>query len=253
MTRIYGWKPDLPSDIPWLDHLALRRKLATAVKVYDGRKYVRWVKDQKQEGACTAFSGNASERYFRSTHGLPDFDGSEQFLYYATRSLEGTTKSDSGASIMDTVTAEQKFGICPNSLWPYSKPLTAKPTAAAYKAALAHEILVKAPVQLTQAAVEAVLASGLPLHFGITVYESFESDAVTRTGVVPMPGNNEQVLGGHAIYALGFDSKAKVVTCQNSWGPDWGFGGLGFFTLPYKYIFTPDYASDGWTISKLAA
>ena len=47
------------------------------------------------------------------------------------------------------------------------------------------------------------LAEGFPFVFGFTVYESFESQEVARTGVVQMPQPNERSIGGHAELPLG--------------------------------------------------
>ena len=53
------------------------------------------------------------------------------------------------------------------------------------------------------------LAAGYPFVFGFTVYESFESQAVAKTGDVPMPRPGEQVLGGHAVLAVGYDDAQR--------------------------------------------
>ena len=45
--------------------------------------------------------------------------GSRLFLYYNERSLEGTTKIDSGATIRDAVLALTNYGICQETSWPY--------------------------------------------------------------------------------------------------------------------------------------
>ena len=56
------------------------------------------------------------------------------------------------------------------------------------------------------------LASGYPFVFGFTVYESFESPEVARTGDVPMPKPNEQSGGGHAVVAVGYyDAQQKFI------------------------------------------
>jgi len=39
------------------------------------------------------------------------------------------------------------------------------------------------------------LADGFPFVFGFTVYESFESQEVAKTGVVPLPNPDEKVMG----------------------------------------------------------
>ena len=45
------------------------------------------------------------------------------------------------------------------------------------------------------------LADGYPFVFGFTVYESFESAAVSKTGKVNMPKQSEKQVGGHAVMA----------------------------------------------------
>ena len=46
---------------------------------------------------------------------------------------------------------------------------------------------------------------GNPFVVGIAVYESFESEEVARTGIVPMPSSGEKMLGGHAIAVMGWN------------------------------------------------
>jgi C1A family cysteine protease len=94
------------------------------------------------------------------------------------------------------------------------------------------------------------LASGYPFVFGFTVYDSFESDAVAQTGNVPMPIPAENVLGGHAVLAVGYDNTKRVFIVRNSWGPDWG--AKGYCYMPYEYLLTPSYSSDFWTIRSVS-
>ena len=127
VRRKYGWRRDLPSKVPWFDHMKLQRQMGVPPPVTDNLHYIKWVYDQMAEGSCTSNSGMGTQRFFRATHNLPDFDGSRQFLYYVTRSLEGSQGEDSGASIADTVMAEMKFGTCLEQDWPYSMPLDQEP------------------------------------------------------------------------------------------------------------------------------
>lgn len=86
----------------------------------------------------------------------------------------------------------------------------------------------------------------LSFVFGFTVYESFESNTVARTGHAPMPSTRERVLGGHAVCAIGYDESKRWFICRNSWGTSWGM--RGYFTLPYDYLTSSDLAADFWTI-----
>jgi C1A family cysteine protease len=90
------------------------------------------------------------------------------------------------------------------------------------------------------------LASGFPFVFGFTCYESFEGEKVAKTGILPMPGSSEKVVGGHAVLCVGYDDKARMFTIRNSWGTSWGL--KGYFKMPYSYLTNPRLASDLWTI-----
>jgi C1A family cysteine protease len=90
------------------------------------------------------------------------------------------------------------------------------------------------------------LAEGYPIVFGISIYESFETRSVAKTGEVPMPRSSERMLGGHAVLAVGHNTLCKKFIVRNSWGPAWGQN--GYFTLPFEYV--EKMADDFWTIRK---
>ncbi len=94
----------------------------------------------------------------------------------------------------------------------------------------------------------ACVAEGFPFVFGFTVYESFESQQVARTGIVPMPGRAERVVGGHAVVGVGYHGAEKRFIVRNSWGTGWGM--KGYCTMPYDYLANPNLAEDFWTIRR---
>ena len=94
------------------------------------------------------------------------------------------------------------------------------------------------------------LASGYPFVFGFTVYASFESAAVAKTGKMPMPKSGEQVVGGHAVLAVGYNNDQRVFIIRNSWGDGWG--DKGYFYMPYAYLLDDNLADDLWTIRLVA-
>ena len=66
-------------------------------------------------------------------------------------------------------------------------------------------------------------------------------------GMVPFPNlQTEQVLGGHAVLAVGYDDGQQRFIVRNSWGQNWGM--KGYFTIPYAYLTDRSLASDFWTI-----
>ncbi|HEY9650116.1 MAG TPA: C1 family peptidase, partial [Coleofasciculaceae cyanobacterium] len=123
---------------------------------------------------------------------------------------------------------------------------TVKPTPTCYDTASRHTAVSYSQVSQTLNQMKGCLAEGYPFTFGMTVYESFEGNQVAQTGVVQMPTDSEQVVGGHAVLTVGYDDSQQRFMIRNSWGSDWGMG--GYFTLPYSYILNASLATDFWTI-----
>ena len=71
---------------------------------------------------------------------------------------------------------------------------------------------------------------------------------VDDTGVIPYPANPDEMLGGHAVCAVGYDDSKQLVKFKNSWSFAWGQNGYGY--LPYKYI--DDFMWDSWIAKDIA-
>jgi C1A family cysteine protease len=206
------------------------------------------VEDQGQLGSCTAHALTGALETLENKDKLPLVQMSRLFVYYNERAIEHTITQDSGAMVRDGIKALVKQGCCAESKWPYAvSKFTSKPTAACYKDGMDHQITSYQRID-TLDQMRACLAAGFPFVFGFTVYESFESQAVAKTGTVNMPKTTERPLGGHAVLAVGYDDKAKRFTVRNSWGPGWGI--KGYFTVPYAYLESRDLADDFWTIRR---
>ena len=150
--------------------------------------------------------------------------------------------------LRDGIKTLAKQGVCSEAKWPYTiAKFKVKPTPSCYKEALTHQITSYQRLQ-TLDEMRACLAEGFPFVFGFTVYESFESQQVAQTGVVPMPKPGERVLGGHAVMAVGYDDSKKKFTVRNSWGESWGI--KGYFTMPYDYLANRDLSDDFWVIRR---
>jgi DNA modification methylase len=50
-----------------------------------------------------------------------------------------------------------------------------------------------------------------------------------------MPGGEENLLGGHAVAAVGYLEAERMFVIRNSWGGEWGDG--GYFKMPYEEIY----------------
>jgi C1A family cysteine protease len=242
IKRKYGWKPQLP-DIHDLK-FTINTSVINPIAVDLTSKFPP-VYDQTTLGSCTgnAISGIIEYDFIKELH--PVWVPSRLFIYYNERVIEHSVKSDSGAMIRDGIKTVVKQGVCDEKLWPYNVDKFAKkPTVKCYNAAL-KDIVTKYEALSGVNMYKNALAQGYPFVFGFSVYESFESDAVAKTGIVPMPKLSEKLLGGHAVAAAGYDDNKQWFIVRNSWGPDWG--NKGYFYLPYSY-FTPALTDDFWVI-----
>lgn len=248
IQRVYGWKKQ-PIDLrDW----KYTRKLSLVTRPVraDLRPICPPVYDQGELGSCTG-NGIAGDIEFvqKNFHGT-EFAPSRLFIYFCERRMEGTVAQDAGANIRDGIKCVNQFGVCTEQTWPYNiSKFTHKPSNDAFKEAVNCEVVQYEALTDLDSCKDA-LAQELPIVFGIMVYETFESDAVAKTGVVSMPDvTKEQCLGGHCILMVGYDDENQVVICRNSWGADWGMA--GYFTLPYAYILDASLSSDFWVIQKL--
>ncbi|HET8610562.1 MAG TPA: C1 family peptidase [Burkholderiales bacterium] len=246
-VKRYGWIPDVPDQRDHLYAAPIARLRAFPPKT-DLRRQCPAVYDQGELGSCTgnAIAG-AIQFDRRKLKRRPDFIPSRLFIYYNERVIEHTVESDSGAQIRDGIKAVAKLGVCPEPEWPYDiAKFAVKPAAICYQHAKKYRAIGYQRVVQSLTQMKGCLASGYPFVFGFTVYESFESDQVARTGVVPMPAAAEKVLGGHAVLAVGYDDAAQRFIVRNSWGRRWGIA--GYFTMPYAYLADDNLAADFWTI-----
>ncbi|MFT3791593.1 MAG: C1 family peptidase [Rudaea sp.] len=241
----YGWIPDLPDQRDQLYGAVYKVPKKLPAKI-DLRAQCPPVEDQGQLGSCTANALVGVLEFLELKAAKALVDLSRLFVYYNERVIEHTTSEDSGAMIRDGIKTLAKQGVCPESQWPYViAQFAKKPAPACYKAALNHTISSYQRLSTTDE-MRACLAEGYPFVFGFTVYESFESQAVAKSGVVSLPKKSERVLGGHAVCAVGYDDKAKRFIVRNSWGTDWGL--KGYFTMPYAYLADRNLSDDFWTV-----
>lgn len=238
----FGWIPDTPDQRDYL-YRTIAPKVKLPSKV-DLRSLDSPIENQGQLGSCTANALAGHLQFLEVASKKTYKDLSRLFIYYNERAIEGTIGFDSGAQIRDGIKVLAKYGVCPETSWPYDiSKFTRKPTATCYKDGLHRRITSYHRLQ-TLGEMLACLAEGFPFVFGFTVYESFETLKVAQTGIVPMPKKSERALGGHAVMAAGYDQKQKHFIVRNSWGPQWGQA--GYFTMPYAYL--EALASDFWTI-----
>jgi len=248
VKRVYKLKPDI-EDLRDRVFKSTQFKTTTVLpKNVDLRSGCSQVVDQGELGSCTANAiASGLREYWENLSGKLTLL-SRLWLYWQERNLEGTVNEDAGAYIRDGMKVLQKMGCAPEADWPYdiamftqTPPVEATTDASKFLISEYHRVT-------NLALLKTALAEGYPVVIGIAVYESFESNQVARTGIVPLPKRGEQFLGGHAVLAVGYKDDAKIkgqgaVICRNSWGDSWG--DKGYFYLPYSYF--TNYVTDMWT------
>lgn len=241
----FGWVPDLPDQRDKL-YGVVRAVPARLPSSVDLRPQCSPVENQGNLGSCTGNALAGAVECLQRKDKLSLLDVSRLFIYYNERVIEHSVKEDAGAMIRDGIKTLVKQGVCSEKKWPYVvSKFAVKPSALCYKEALDHQVSAYARLQ-TVNEMRACLAEGYPFVFGFSVYESFESDQVAKSGVVPMPKPGERQLGGHAVLGVGYNDAQRRFIVRNSWGTDWGM--KGYFTMPYDYVANRNLSDDFWTI-----
>jgi C1A family cysteine protease len=245
--RKYGWTRDIP------DHrdkyrIPVLNKLESSV---DLRDKCPGIYNQGKLGSCTANAIAAAYEYEEIQRNEANFFiPSRLFIYYNERAIENTINYDSGAQIRDGIKSIRKLGVCPETDWPYDiTRFTDKPLNKCYTIATRHRSIQYERIEQDINHIKSCLLAGVPFVFGFAVYDSFENPEVSNTGIMPLPSQNEKVLGGHAVLAVGYNDKTKVIIVRNSWGIEWG--DLGYFYMPYAFITNPNMCSDFWAIQQV--
>lgn len=87
------------------------------------------------------------------------------------------------------------------------------------------------------------LYEGYPIIFGFTVYESFDSDEVKKTGIIPIPKRGEKILGGLCCVIVGFNNETNQWIVRNPCNNQ-------YLYIPYDLLSKENNSSgDFWRIS----
>ncbi|MCB1174774.1 MAG: hypothetical protein KDK39_14485 [Leptospiraceae bacterium] len=252
--RIYGYRQAKPAaDLKRFSASKLGSK--NLPNKVDLRRMLTPVEDQGATNSCTANAVAGAYEYLAKKHLQGDsWDASRLFLYYNARSLDEDMESieDEGSAICVAISSLQKYGICSEDTWPFQEDeVNEEPSADAYDEAARFLVEDFAIVPTKLQSWKECLAEGMPIIFGIDLFDSFERQR--RPGLVPMPTKKEKERDEHASHAMlcvGYSDKDKVFIVRNSWGPDWG--DKGYCYIPYDYVINDRYNDgDSWMIRQL--
>jgi C1A family cysteine protease len=120
-----------------------------------------------------------------------------------------------------------------------------KPSEKAFIEALDHQVLKYERLPQKKEYIMDAIYRGYPVIYGKLIYESFMSEKVARTGIVPYPRKCwEDFIGGHAMVIFDYDKDYTVE--PNSWGKDWGFNGV--CKVPWTYVLDSKLSFDFWVM-----
>jgi len=208
-------------------------------KKIDYTRKVSPARDQGDEGTCVAFATASGMKEYQE---MLDYSKlvplSPRFIYNECKKIDGMPDAE-GTTIRMAMKVIKTKGVCREKFWPYSPHQKTRAQKGANTDAKKFRVLSYARI-LNLNELRLSLYSKGPCVIGVEVFEGFMR---TKTGIVPMPRENETPLGGHAICAVGYDDTKRLIKFKNSWSEMWGQKGFGF--LPYSYI--ERYMMDAWS------
>lgn len=246
--HFHGWVKDDPDRRDFF-YMAPRKTLrALPVRVDLRRRCPPIYTAQRPLQSCTGNAIAAAIQFIQIKNKQREiFAPSRLFIYYNARAMEHAIRSDNGAQIRDGLKSITRHGVCAEKLWPYHvKKFAKRPPQKCYLEAAKCRGVSYHRVRRTLKQMKACLASGYPFIFGFTVYESFHSEKVRRTGRASMPRPYEKIKGAHSVLAVGYEERQRRFIVRNSWGRKWGM--RGYFTLPYAYLTKRYLSEDFWTV-----
>ena len=257
----------------WLPHLNAHSPLIQNLKKIPLRKEVDISPafpapfNQKEFPSCTSHSLIASVLYelIKQNYTTPKkayrVDKlSVLYLHYKAHSYDENMPKEnpSGVDIRDAVEVLINHGICLESLYPYDqhieRSITPQMDESAAKFRFTESKLVNegevssildveniASLEPTLENIKCILNANCPVIGAMYVFNSTSSDTALKTGIFPMPAEDETSRDkAHAIVIAGYDDSKKAFLIHNSWGTELGTKAKsnhkGYFLLPYDYV-----------------
>lgn len=210
------------------------------------------VYNQLQLGSCTANAVAAAIDADRIVNGENPLYPSRLWIYALERLFEGADlREDTGAYGRDGFRAARRLGVVPEHLWPYSDKIDfwSKDPKKSNQWDYRHKI--ERPykaVPRNLLSMKRVLSNKQTIALGFSVFESFETEEVARTGLMPHPDpTHDRLLGGHEVLLVGYlKDEPQYGLCRNSWDTTWGID--GYFLMPWTVVLDPHLSGDFRTI-----
>jgi C1A family cysteine protease len=181
------------------------------------------VRDQGPRGTCLAFAVTAAHEWARQCRRAVSTDLSEEYLYWASKGVDGNRNS--GTSAISMSTALMATGQCEANSWPYRGDTDEKSSAYGPPAAAGLHLRRARLSRRTSSAMDDIridLDRGLVSVLVIDVWKQFYKPLA---GVLAAPAAADLLGMRHAVLAVGYSATDSQVLIRNSWSPTWGNNG----------------------------
>lgn len=192
------------------------------------------IRDQGPRATCLVFAASSVHEHARS---LGEHLSTEA-LFRRCKSRD-SLPDNAGTTVPAVLQSLRDDGQPVEHAWPYGSTAPAEPAAQWHHADLEGEEQSDPVRFVTQR-----IADGKLVAIALEMTDAWY--AVGTDAVIPDPIPQEQLLGGHAVVAVGYDESAARVLIRNSWGSAWGNGGYAW--LPYAQL-----EQHGWLAFTLEA
>jgi len=225
------------------------RKLSISMAV-DHTPEMSSIKDQGRLGSCVGFAVSALKEWQeqieheeevdagkRDRRKGKEYDLSESWVYWNSKKID-PWPGEEGTSIRYAMKVLNRLGVPTEKAWPYDDIKIGKPKR--WAPLIAKWAWIGKYWRVDNLQELKIALQKTPVPIGIACFR--EIFYVGSNGIVAYPANENDMYGGHAVCAVGYDDEKRLVKFKNSWGKGWGDDGYGY--LSYSYI--NDYLWDAW-------
>lgn len=195
--------------------------------------------NQGNQNSCTGWALSFAVRSFQENRELgwglnKEHLFSPSFIY---NQINGG--KDGGADLKDALDFLLEKGTVPWPLMPYDeKNVTVQPAENLKEVARGFRVLGYRRIGESEIdPIKSYLASGEPVLVVLEMFQNFLKKGMREAGNIYAEKKGE-LLGHHALVAVGYDNSKKAFKLLNSWGTRWGDNGYGWVDYDFaKKVF----------------